>query len=300
MARSINDIFNKMKSDMQADPTLSPVLTSTSLTAIWRLIMQIFARAANLLEQVWDVYQSSLEQSAAQTPAGNPIWVQNQAFMYQYDPSGSSATNVLTILPGGALGYSTVDTTFRIVTRCAVVTDANNSVLIKVAQGDTSTGLSAISGTAFTQLDDYFTAKMPAGINHTVISDVGDKILVKGTVYFKPGYANSIKTNVEAAIKSYLDNIAISAVDSSTPVNYKGTVKVTEIIDAIKNTEGVDDFDLDILAGRRDSTLFANRTVFYDLANGINNREYEMYAGYGVQETTGGSTWSDLITYASA
>lgn len=297
MARSTATIKQNIMNAIAADAILGPLLTSTSLTSIFGLFAYIIAACQNLLEQVWDQYLLQLETYAAQTPAGAPNWVASQAFLYQYDPSGSPATNDLTILSNGALGYATIDPAFNIVTRCAVITDGMNVVNIKVAQSNPP---APITGAAFTQLDSYFTAKLTAGISHQLISDVSDKIAIYGTVYYKPGFGGVAQANVEAALNAYLNNIAIFSRDSQTPVNYEGVIKVSEIIVAIKQSEGIDDFKLDTIKCRADATSFGSATVVYDLATGTDNRSYIMVAGYGVEETTAGQDWGTTLLYASA
>lgn len=297
MARSTATIKQNIMNSIAADPILSPLLTSTSLTAIYGLFAYIIAAVQNLFEQVWDNYLLQLESYANKSPGGSAPWIQQQAFIYQYDPSGAPATNTLSIIANGAVGYATVDESFRIVTRCAVNTTGSNEVTVKVAQSDSP---APISGLAFTQLDSYLTAKIPAGVNHTLISLDSDKIYIKGTVYFKPGFGGVAQTNVEAALNAFLKTLSIAAVGSTTPVNYDGIIKVADIIDVIKTTDGIDDFKLDELKCRANATAFASTTTVYDLLNAINNRSYIMAAGYGVAEDTPTYTWADTISYTSA
>lgn len=292
MARSTATIKASIIATIQADPLLGTLLTSTSLTSLFGLMAYVMAACQNLLEQSWDDYLVQINTYATQTPAASLNWVAAQAFLYQYDPSNNPNTNALNILPNGALGYPIVDPTYNIVTRCAAITTGNNDVLIKVAQGAV-TAPTQITGTAFTQLQDYFNAKGTAGINYNVSSGVADKIAIEGTIYYKAGFGGLVQTNVTNALNAYLNNIAIYDLGSKEPINYEGIVKVAEIIDAVMSAEGVDDFELTKLYGRADGTSFSSATVIYDLTAlpAINNRSYTMLAGYGVEETTSGHGW---------
>lgn len=299
MARSVATIKAKMLADIQADSTLSSLLTSPSLTAIYNLWCYIVASAINLFEQVQDAYITQAENIALKTPPGSPLWIQNQVFKYQYDASGAPATNVV-VITDFSVGYATVDPTYNIVTLCSVTTATNGLVNVKVAQGDSTSGYSAISGTALTQLDGYLNEVIGAGIYHNVISLDSDFVAVYGDVYYQNGYAGVIQSNVELAIKAYLDSISISDSTNSKPVNYTGQLKVSGLIDAILNAEGVTDFNLSKILGRANSTAFGSATVVYDLSNSVNLRTYEMAAGYAVEETTSGATWGDTLTYSAA
>lgn len=300
MARSVADIKAKMLADIQADSTLSGVLTSPSLTAIYNLWCFIVASAINLFEQVQDLYISQAEAAALRTPPATPLWIQNQVFNYQYDPSGDPATNVVVINPDFSVGYETKDDTFNIVTLCSVSTATNGLINVKVAQGDSTSGYSAITGTAKTQLDGFLTEILPAGINHNLVSQDADELAIYGNVYYKNGFAGVIQDNVNSAIKAYLDSISISDENSSQPVNYTGIIKVAELERAILNAEGVMDIKLSKILGRAYSTAFGSATVVYDLGNGINNRVYNTAAGYAIEETTSGATWSDTLTYSAS
>jgi hypothetical protein len=300
MARSVQTIKDKMLADIQADTTLGSILTSPSLTAIYNLWCYIIASAINLFEQVQDLYISNAEAIALKTPPGSPKWIQNQVFNYQYDSSGSPSTNVVVINPDFSVGYATKNTAFNIVTLCSVTTAANGLVNIKAAQGNSTTGYSAITGTAKTQLDGFLTEVIGAGIYHNLISQDGDYIAIYGSVYYQNGYAGIIQSNVETALKSYLDSISISDNTGNKPVNYTGQIKVSEVIDAVLNADGVVDFNLAKIVCRNYSTSLPLGTVVYELTSGINARFYDTAAGYARQETTSSNTWADTITYSAA
>lgn len=299
MARSVATIKAKMLADIQADPTLSALLTSPSLTAIYNLWCYIFSSASNLNEQVQDQYIVTAETIALKTPPASPKWIQNQVFNYQYDASGAAATNVVVINPDFSVGYATKDSSYNIVTLCSVGTAANGLINIKVAQGDATAGYSAVTGTAKTQLDGFLTEVLPAGIYHNLISQDADEIAIYGNVYFQNGYSGIIQSNVEAALKNYLNSISISNSSGSQPVNYMGQIKVAEVVEAVLSAEGVTDFKLDKILCRDYSTAFASATVIYDLTGAVNQRLYDTGAGYAIQETTSGATWADTLTYSA-
>jgi hypothetical protein len=300
MARSTATIKAGIMVTIAADPLLGTLLTSTSLTSLFGLMAYVMAACQNLLEQSWDDYLVQINTYATQTPAASLNWIAAQAFLYQYDPSNLPNTNTLNILPNGALGYPTVDPQFNIVTRCAAITTGNNEVHIKVAQGAV-TAPTQITGTALTQLQSYFDAKGTAGVNYTVISLPPDQIAIYGTVYYKAGFGGVVSDNVKAALNAYLNNIAIFDIGSKEPINYEGIVKVNEIIDAIQNAEGVDDFELDQLYGHADGIPLTNAYTIYNLqaSPGLNNRSYTLAAGYAKQEDSP-NTWTDTISYLSA
>ena len=292
MARSVNTIQANILAAITASPVLGSLLTSTSLASIFNLFAYVIAQCQNLLEQVMDNYIAQIDAYAAQTPAASTNWIAAQGFLYQYDPSTATATNALTILGNGALGYATINPSFNIVTRCAAITNGNNTVQIKVAQGATPT---QITGIAFTQLQSYFAAKGTAGINYVVTSGVADNLVLLGTVYFKSGFGGVVQANVTNALNGYLNNIAIYSPTSQEPINYAGVIKVSEIIDAIMNAEGVSDFlPTKILAYPNGVSYPSGATTVYNLSTSTNNKQYVMAAGYAIVDNA-----NTLLTFAS-
>ena len=287
-----------MIADIKADSTLSTLLTSASLTAIYNLWCYIIASAINLFEQIQDLYIMNAEIIALKTPPATALWIQNQVFNYQYDVSGASATNVIVINPDYSVGYATKNTAFNLVTLCSVNTLPNNTVSVKVAQGSVS-GYSAISGTPLTQLDGVLTQILPAGIVHTLNSYNTDYVAIYGTIYYKNGYAGVIKPNVNIAIKKYIDSISIAGVNSTIPVGYQGIIKVASIEDAILNTEGVSDINITKITCRANTTAFGSSVVVFDLVNGINNRFYTTLSGYASQEPAT-NDWSTTLIYSAS
>lgn len=283
MARSVQTIQTNILNSISANSVLSPLLTSTSLASVFNVFAYVIAVAQNLLEQDWDDYLAQIQTYASQTPAASTNWMAAQAFSYQYDPSGSTATNQLTILSNGAWGYATVNSSFNIITRCAVNTTANNTVQIKIAQGTTP---APITGTAFTQAQSYFQAIGTAGINYNVISLAADNLVVKATIYFKPGCSSLVQSSVPAAIQNYLNNIAIYSIGSQEPINYEGLIEVSGLEDAIFNADGVSDVDLQQVLCYPAAGSISSATTVYNLSAAINNRNYIMAAGYAIVDNT--------------
>ncbi len=299
MARTVSQIKAQLYAELANQQTLGNLtdLNSPSMAAIYKTWFFIQAVAMAFTDQLWDAYKLSIEQYAASTPPASPLWVQSKVFLYQYDSSGITNTNVVTILSDFSIGYLTINPLFNIITRCSIVTTANNTVAVTVAQSEPP---AIITGTAFTQLDSYLTQILPAGINHSLFSGNSDKLAIFATVYYLPGFGGVIQANVEAALNNYLDNISIASPTNGRPVNYKGLIKVSEIENAILLCEGVGDVLITKIVCRADTTLFANGTVIYDLSANVNLRQYTTVAGYAVEETTPTYDWGIQITYTPA
>lgn len=260
-------------------------LTSNSRTAIWRLWIYIVASCINIFEQLQDAYKAEIELIADTAIPGTLQWVQDRTFRFQYD---ATTPQVLVVNSDLTLSYATVDDSKKIVTRCSVTQGTNRVVNIKVAKATSTTDSTPIQLTTpeYNSLVGYWSLIGFAGLTYNVINKVSDKVSVTATIYYKGQYASTIQTDVENAIRNYLASIP-----------FDGKVRISKIEDAIQAVIGVNDFRIDTVTGRDDTTVFASATKVFDLATGVNLVQYQMVAGYAIEETTSSHTFADTITY---
>lgn len=278
MARSIAIIQAGILAIKNAQSALSG-LTSPSQVAIYRAWIFIQAVTINLFEQAQDIFKADLEAKIKVAAVGSESWVQDRVLNFQYD---ATTPQVLEVLSDFSINYPTIDSTKRIITRCSVVTTGQRVVLIKVAKSDPPVPL--ISG-ELSSLTGYLSNIDPVGVNYVLRSLVSDKIYIAGTIFYNGQYAAVIQANIIITINLYL---------ASIPFN--GSVKLSTLESIILSVIGVTDILLTDVAIRADATLFTNKTYL------IQNQTtiipiYPTYAGYIVEETTSGNTFTDRITF---
>lgn len=281
MARSIAIIKAQILAAVQAEAALAG-LTSPSQTALYTSWIFIQAVTINLFEQVQDVYKAALEALLAKSFAATPLWIQDQTFKFQYS---STIPQVVQVLSDGTAGYPIVDASLRIISQCSVGTDFNNKILVKVATGSPP---GPVGATPLGQLQGYLTAKLPAGLLCTATSGDADKLSITADVYYDGQYSG-IQELVELAITNYLANIP-----------FNGLVRVSQLENAILEVLGgiaVLDVKINTVKCRADITAFGSATLIYDLATGVNIKEWPTVTGYIVEETTVGYLFADTITY---
>lgn len=280
MARSI-EVIKQQLVDFKETLTSLGELTSNSQVSIWGNLLHTTAVQISILEQLIDAYIADLEATIAAQAIGSTPWIRAKILEFQYGDFVELDTTTFEI------AYPEIDEAAKIITRCSVSESGNLIIQAKVAKSDPPVALSAGEQTA---LEDYLSIIKPAGIQINVISLTSDKLYVVGTIYYSGQYSSVIQTNVEAAITTYMENL-------SSAENFDGTVRLTEINDAIQAVEGVEDVNITEVGARADTVAFASRTVVYKLSTGVNVREYQTVSGYIVEETTAGSTFADTITY---
>jgi hypothetical protein len=276
MARTVAQIKQSMLDAKNADPTLS-ALTSTSQTAKWNLYYFIVASCIAIFEQLQDLFKTDLEAIASTAAPSTPQWTRNKVLKYQKGDVAQLNTTTFTI------EYPTINTANQILTRCAVITAPNRTVLIKVAKSDPPV---PVSVGELAELQSYIETFNPAGIAFTLINENSDKMEVAATIYYNGQYSAVISTNVVAALNNYM---------ATLPFN--GVISTQAVVDAIQAVEGVNSVSLTRILVRKHTVAYGAGVTLYNLSTGVDSVQYQTYAGYVVQETTATHTFADTLTY---
>jgi hypothetical protein len=276
MARTVAQIKQSMLDAKNADPTLS-TLTSTSQTAKWNLYYFIVASCIAIFEQLQDIFKTELETIASTAAPSTPQWTRNKVLKYQKGDVAQLNTSTYVI------EYPTINTANQILTRCAVITAPNRTVLIKVAKGNPPT---PVSVGELAELQSYVETFNPAGIAFTIINENSDKMEVAATIYYNGQYSAVISTNVIAALNNYMANLP-----------FNGVISTQAVVDAIQEVEGVISVSLARILVRKHSVAYGAGVTLYNLSTGVDAVQYQTIAGYVVQETTATHTFADTLSY---
>jgi hypothetical protein len=277
MARSIAEIKAQILTEKAAQSSLSG-LTSTSQTSIFNLWSYITAVAIYIQEGLWDLFKSDLETIIDKAPVGTNQWVQDQVFKFQYDVTTPQIVTMNNFVPA----YNPVNTTKQLISRASVKTQSSSLVTVKVAKSNPP---AALTSQELTSLIGYMDIIGFAGVNYNTVSYDPDQVYINATVYYDGQYASSITGDTLSAIDTYFANIP-----------FDGFVKNSKIEDALQSVQGVNDVVLSNVAIRPYYIPFSGTT--YLIQNNTENiRQYTMYGGYAVTETTSGYTINDSINF---
>ena len=276
MARSISQIKQSMLDAKNADPTLS-ALTSTSQTAKWNLYYFIVASCIAIFEQLQDIFKTDLEAIASTAAPSTPQWTRNKVLKYQKGDVAELNTTTFTV------EYPTINTANQILTRCAVITAPNRTVLIKVAKSNPPV---PVSVGELAELQSYIETFNPAGIAFTLINENSDKMEVAATIYYNGQYSAVISTNVVAALNNYMANLP-----------FNGVISTQAVVDAMQAVEGVNSVSLARILVRKHTVAYGTGVTLYNLLLGVDSVQYQTISGYVAQETTAGHLFADTLNY---
>lgn len=289
MARTVSQINTQIVSTLVAQFAAIGVTIDTtkwSKRNIMRLFCYSFAVCTGYIEQLMDSLKLSIENTASKSSPANALWIQLKMFEFQYSTTNPQILQLINTIPQ----YPVVDETLRIITACSVTSNVANEVIIKVASGDIEDGTPffALDGSQKSAAQSYINILGTAGIRYTIVSENADKLYVDADVYYSGQYSAVIVTNVIAAINQFLRTLSI--------VNFNGALKMTDLENAIRKVEGINDVVLKNVRIREDGVLFAagvdlilNATTLLRLWNPI--------AGYIEEETTSGKTFTDSLNF---
>jgi hypothetical protein len=278
MARAISLIQQQILDNVAADPTLGPLLTSTSKRAIYNLWAFIVAVAVNVVEQLIDIMNAFVESVAAAAAPGSPAWVQAQVLNFQYSDTVPQVAQLINFAPA----YPVVDPTLRIISRCSISTDLANNVQIKVATGTTP---AALSTDQLAALVAYVKVFGVAGITYTSNSTDADRLYIQAEVYYLGQYGTAEVLAVQTAIANFLATIP-----------FNGVLKVSDLEAAIRTVPGVDDVLLQNVSARAATTAYGSGTSLV-LNNQVVSRIWNTVSGYIINEDTTGETIDLSLTF---
>jgi len=277
MARTTQQIFDDMLTRKNAEPDLAG-LTSSSQSALWRLIFWVAAQSINLFEQIMDALKAEVTTVAENSIAGSAQWLQQKALEFQYDETDPQVIQIIDGVPQ----YPTVDPSKRIIKNASVKEGSNRIVFIKVAKDDGSGGLTPLTTNELNAFKGYIQKIGFAGIPYVSQSEQADRCQFTGEFFYGGQFvASNVKAAVIESIKTYLNSLP-----------FDGVIEFNKVIDAIQATEGVVDVDtLNAVLRIRGFSISADdpRVITVE-------RTAETSAGYIIEEDTAGFTFNDTIT----
>lgn len=280
MARSIAEIQNQIIAYKNAQPELAG-LSSNSRRAIWYLWTYIIAAGIAVFEQLQDLFLSNVEAVVARSSAASALWIQDKFLKFQYSATTPQIVQLIDTVPQ----YPVVDENLRIITACAVITQNNNTVDIKLAKNNP---YGALDPSELSAAQNYINTIGVAGINYNCISLDADRIYIEADIYYKGQYSSVIQTNMITALDNWFTQLS--------QINFNGDIKMSDLEAVIRNVTGVNDVVIKNVRVRANTVSFANGTDLI-LNTAVLQRLYNPVAGYIIQEDTSGQTFADSLNF---
>lgn len=248
MPRTVTDIYNSILAK-QAEYSELNEMSSTSNTALYKLLAYIYAFISFSLESLFDQFKLDVDEKL-KMPAHNARWYQKQALAYQHGDELAWLENQ------EAFGYLVADEEKQIVARAAAI-ETNGGVVIKVVK-EVSGDLHPLTSVENAGLLAYLNKIKDAGVRISSRSWLPDDLYLEYDIQYNPlilASDGSLLSNpgikpVENAIQEYIKQL-----------DFNGRFSISKLEDAIQNVPGVIDFSRDVVQSRFGSNSFTNVIV---------------------------------------
>jgi len=241
MAGTFIEIRDEILAAKAAEADLAG-LTSTSDTAVWRLWIDIQARAIWALEVLFDLHKTEVNTIIAELRPHTRQWYRLKAlyFMYGYPLITDSDLYDQTGLTEAQIEAAQI-------VEQASVTENEGQLIIKVAKDDGSGGLEKLSAAEEAALNAYFDVIKDAGVRITIITDDPDDLALTIDIYYDPLVLDSNGARLDGTEADVVEN-AINAYLRGLP--FDGQFITVDMVDGLQATEGINIPEVKYIASR--------------------------------------------------
>ncbi len=172
---TISDIYSDIIDAIADDEVLSVKLTSKSKAAIFRLYSYVIATVLYLQRQLFTTHKTSVNESLDKRLTHNCKWYSDMAKAFQYGDA----------LVDDEDYYEEEDEDKQIVSNASVEDDENGGVIMKIAKTSDDT-LVPLDDDELTAFDSYINTIKDAGVDITMVNEVGDNIQITADIWYDP------------------------------------------------------------------------------------------------------------------
>jgi hypothetical protein len=254
MARTITEIQNEIIGRVQVNATLSPLLTSTSKTAIWREITFVVAMCIWTLDQLFDLFKKDVDETIASLKPHSLRWYSQKAKAFQY---GYNLVADADYYDNTGIDEATIEAS-KIVDYAAVV-ENDRGLRIKVAR-DNGADLVAFTTPQLTAFVEYMRIVKDAGVKLLITSTAADSLKLTIDIYYNPLVLNGDGQRLDGidvepaqnATKTYLKNLP-----------FNGVFLLQNLVDQLQLVDGVIIADVKSAQAKYGDLAFQSFSVKY-------------------------------------
>lgn len=237
MARTLAEIQEQIIAEKENKPELA-VLTSTSKTSIWRLMVYIVAVAIWTLEQLFDTHRNEVSAIIRELKPHTLLWYRNKAKAFQYGFPLIEDTDKF-----DNTGYDEDAVAASKIVKYSAVTEAadDTRLIVKIATEDASGVLSPITSSQETSFKAYMQEIKDAGIRLTIINYLPDNLIPYLRIFRDPLVIDQNGVDIRTGSKP----VEIAIKDFLKALPFNGEFIVQDFANAIEKVEGVEIVQVD-------------------------------------------------------
>ena len=266
MAQTIENWKKRILDAKALEPTLN--FLNSSKASVYNSWAYITAVTISVIDNLIDLFTIEIEERVNKSYVGTKFYIREKVLQFQNGDFIQLQTD-LNNANYGNFYYAEIDTDKQIITRVAVTTSVNKTVLIRVAKEADPIALSAPEKT---NLQGYVNTIFPTGIQYIVQSTNADRIKLDAKIYYEGNYSATIQDDVIISLTNYFINLSSSN-------NFGGTFYLSDLDVAIRATKGVLNIFFQNVIMRTDAGTFATGSVLVENST-VLNPSYNSVSGY--------------------
>ncbi|RMF03587.1 MAG: nucleotidyltransferase [Bacteroidetes bacterium] len=260
MARTIAEIQTEIIGYIQGDANLSEA-SSTSATALWRLLAYVMARAIATFENLHDRFRTEVTNTVATLKPHTARWYRQKSLDFQLGYS---------LVEGGDYYDNTGENPEIVelskIVAAAAVTEAEGELTVKVTKIEVAefTPLIISEYNAFL---DYMQQIKDAGVVLNVLSFPADRLELEVDVYYDPLILDDTGARLDGTDTNPVEDAILDWLKDQP---FNGLFVKAHLVDAMQAVEGV--FVPEVrrcLAARHDNDTAVNIDIEYQPASGF-------------------------------
>ncbi|ANQ49624.1 hypothetical protein MY04_4807 [Flammeovirga sp. MY04] len=204
-------------------------VTSTSKVAMWNLWLYITSFVDHIMSVLFDAHKAEVEALINSSKVHTSAWYAEKILEYQH------GDNILLHPETYQPYYEVIDESKQVVKSVAV--SGRGFALVKI-RGENG----KLPDTEAQGVEAYLREIQEPGAQLGVVNLDSDKLVLHAELYYEPEQdQTTIEANVQTAVETYIKNLP-----------FDGTLQVSDLVDYVKDTDGVTDFYITILKARPD------------------------------------------------
>lgn len=279
MSRTISQIYSEaiyVRNNYLQITELDSGRTNSKMS-VMNLMTYVMAVLIYSYETILDVFQVNIAKLIAARMNGTPAWYVTMAYKFQYNSATGSNDDFSVDEDTFLLGYDTVDTTHRIITKAAYQEYSSNSIILKVCKDNTNAAeveqgmvYMPLSTSELTAFKYYIQAIKFVGTKIYCSSIPGDLITIKSqgaSIYYNDNFETeeSILTKIHTALVNYAKSL-----------EYNSYVYYQSFIDALQSVDNIVNIDSGMVI---EAKSYNSITGAYDSTTTITG-QYQPQSGY--------------------
>lgn len=233
MARTIEAINKSMLDEVAANSVLSPLLTSTSTAAVFRLFIYIIAGAIWISESLFDEHKAEVLDIVENQKPHKEKWYKGKALAYQHGRALVADQDYY-----DNTGLTDAQIEAEKVVKYVAVVETSRYTWIKVA-GVSGGDLAQLTSAQFAGFQAYMNRVKDTGVRLKFLNQVSDSLKLTIDIYYDPLVLTATGERIDGTSLTPVKDAILSYLKDEDKMPFNGLFVLSSLTDELQKVEGV-------------------------------------------------------------